>query len=111
MPVTIDCRLTGTITLAHLSGRRRKKFSPFDEIHESSQFLASSYELKCWSARPCGIERVECGENETEQHLVAVYKQTSVARHLFWLSTRGVPNILLSQPYPTVSGVLKLPDH
>nr|CDS29936.1 expressed protein [Hymenolepis microstoma] len=35
----------------------------------------------------------------------AVHKQPNVAPHLLLVSTRGLPNVLLSQSFPTVSVV------
>nr|CUU00286.1 hypothetical transcript [Hymenolepis microstoma]CUU00287.1 hypothetical transcript [Hymenolepis microstoma] len=70
--VSNDCPSLAT-TLANLSGSRRisrrNNFSSFDKIHESIQVLTSSYELKCWSAGPCVLERDELSENEPAQHL------------------------------------------
>nr|CDS25964.1 hypothetical protein HmN_000630300 [Hymenolepis microstoma] len=65
--------LSVATTLARLSGSRRvprrTNFSSFNKIHESIQVFTSSYELKCWSARPCAIDRGECVEIQAEQHL------------------------------------------
>nr|CDS31916.1 copper transporting ATPase 1 [Hymenolepis microstoma] len=55
-----------------------KKF--FDKINESIQFFTSSYELECWSARPCAIER---GENQTEQHLGSKAGEVKFAISIF----------------------------
>ena len=48
-------------TFSHLSGRiripHRKNASSFEAIHESTQFLVSSYDVKCCSDRPCAIDR------------------------------------------------------
>ena len=56
------CPLLAT-TFFYLSGSiripRQKNASSFEAIHESTQFLVSSYDVKCCSDRPYAIDRNE----------------------------------------------------